>query len=123
MLCIWSEKHGNFHSEYVRTYFEPYRKNTKKISGNFECEKWCGTWTIIFKFRRSKNVLNHPFDYVIGSLHKLGKIDLGWIQFTESNAGYIGDTYYAVWKNWQRMENMTASVIWIIIKNIVPEQD
>ena len=42
----------------------------------------------------AKNVLNHSFDYVIGSVHKLGNMDLGWIQFKESNVRCIGDTYY-----------------------------
>lgn len=84
----------NFHSEYVRTYFEHIEKIQKKYQGILNVKSGVELGQSYLNSGEAKNVLNHPFDYVIGSLHKLGNIDLGWIQFTESNAGYIGDTYY-----------------------------
>ena len=84
----------NFHSEYVRTYFEHIEKIQKKYQGILNVKSGVELGQSYLNSSEAKNVLNHPFDYVIGSLHKLGNIDLGWIQFTESNAGYIGDTYY-----------------------------
>lgn len=84
----------NFNSEYVRTYFEHIEKIQKKYQGILNVKSGMELGQSYLNSGEAKNVLNHPFDYVIGSLHKLGNIDLGWIQFTESNAGYIGDTYY-----------------------------
>ncbi len=41
-------------------------------------------------------VLKCPFDYVIGSVHKLGNVDLAWMNMTEKNQDLIGDSYYAM---------------------------
>ena len=40
-------------------------------------------------------LLARPYDYVIGSVHKLGNVDLTLIRLKESNYDLVGDTYYA----------------------------
>ena len=83
-----------FDSEYVRTYFEHIEKVQKKYQGILNVKSGIELGQSYLNPSEAKNVLNHSFDYVIGSVHKLGNMDLGWIQFKESNVRCIGDTYY-----------------------------
>ena len=39
-------------------------------------------------------LLSRPYDYVLGSVHKLGNVDLSLIRLTENSRDLIGDTYY-----------------------------
>ena len=42
----------------------------------------------------NKTVRRYPFDFVLGSVHKLENIDLTQLIVTEKNARSIGDAYY-----------------------------
>ena len=83
-----------FNERYVEKYFETLEECRKKFEGRLSIKSGMEFGQLDISPECNKMVQRYPFDFVLGSVHKLENIDLTQMIVTEKNARSIGDAYY-----------------------------
>ena len=83
-----------FNERYVEKYFETLEECRKKFEGRLSIKSGMEFGQLDISPECNKTVRRYPFDFVLGSVHKLENIDLTQLIVTEKNARSIGDAYY-----------------------------
>ena len=84
-----------FDFDYLDQYFTELSSCRKQFEGKLSICSGVELGQSQLDEQECREVLKRPFDYVIGSIHKLGNVDLAWMNITEKNMELIGDSYYA----------------------------
>ena len=94
--CYYDGIRGRyFDREYLERYFRELERCREKFDGRLVILSGVELGQSHLDLSEAEMVQNFPFDYILGSVHKLGNVDLGWIRLTERNLQVIADTYYA----------------------------
>ena len=83
-----------FNREYLERYFKELEKNRERFAGKLEIGAGIELGQPHLDMQEALMVTSYPFDYILGSVHKLGNVDLGWIRFTENNRLTLTETYF-----------------------------
>ena len=83
-----------FNEEYVEKYFRTLEECRKKFEGRLSVKSGMEFGQLYISQECNEIVQKYPFDFVLGSVHKLENIDLTNLIVTEKNARSIGDAYY-----------------------------
>lgn len=83
-----------FNREYLEHYFKELEKNRERFTGKLEIGAGIELGQPHLDMQEALMVTSYPFDYILGSVHKLGNADLGWIRFTENNRLTLTETYF-----------------------------
>ena len=83
-----------FNERYVEKYFKTLEECRKKFEGRLSIKSGMEFGQLDISPECNKTVRRYPFDFVLGSVHKLENIDLTQLIVTEKNARSIGDAYY-----------------------------
>ena len=84
-----------FNEKYIENYFRTVEECQKKFEGQLSIKSGMEFGQLYTDPEKcNKIVERYPFDFVLGSVHKLENIDLTHLIVTEKNAESIGDAYY-----------------------------
>lgn len=84
-----------FHEEYLKQYFETVERCRKQFEGKLTVKSGMEFGQLHLEPEKTTEIVeNWPFDFVLGSVHKIENVDLGQITVTKENAEWIGDAYY-----------------------------
>lgn len=84
-----------FQKEYLARYFREVQECEKRFQGRLVIKKGMEFGQLHLGGKEAKEIIeNYPFDYIIGSLHKIGDVDLAKFRITEENAYDIAKGYY-----------------------------
>ena len=84
-----------FHPEYVKHYFSVLAGCRERFEGKLRIYSGLELGQSHLDPETSGWLAREPFDFILGSVHKLGNVDLAWIQLKDTNKDYIAETYYA----------------------------
>ena len=86
----------HFHESYLKLYFQKLSACREQYAGRLTIRAGLELGQSHLGKEEVKKVLSYPFDFILGSVHKLGNVDLSWISFTPKNAGILARTYFAI---------------------------
>ncbi len=94
-------EHGNgtgfFHDDYLDRYFHEIAECEEKFRGKLVVKRGMEFGQLHLGGQRAKEILeSRPYDYIIGSVHKIHNIDLEKLDITEENAWEIARDYYEI---------------------------
>lgn len=92
-------EHGNgkgyFQKEYLERYFRDAAQCEEKFRGSLVIKRGMEFGQLHLGGSQAEEILESlPFDYVIGSVHKIGDVDLEKFEICEENAWTIAKRYY-----------------------------
>lgn len=97
--CYYGGIRGRyFDRDYLKRYFRELEKCRQKYDGRLVIRAGVELGQSHLDNSEAEMVRGFPFDYILGSVHKLGNVDLAWIRLTDINMQGIADTYYAEMK-------------------------
>lgn len=84
-----------FHEDYLKEYFRAIEECQREFQGRLRIRRAMEFGQLHLDVTSSNKVVDsYPFDFVLGSIHKIENVDLGQLTFTKENAEWIGDAYY-----------------------------
>lgn len=84
-----------FHEEYLKHYFETVEQCKKEFEGKLSVKSGMEFGQLHLKPEESSAIVEkYPFDFILGSVHKIENVDLAKVTVTKENAEWIGDAYY-----------------------------
>lgn len=84
-----------FNEAYIEDYFLALKKCQKRFEGQLVVKSGMEFGQLYINPEINNAVVaRYPFDFVLGSVHKLENIDLTQLIITEKNAESVGDAYY-----------------------------
>ncbi len=84
-----------FHEEYIKSYFKELEKCRHLYDGKLLLKGGMEFGQSYLERDTVKRFIkNYPFDYIIGSVHKLNNVDLEKMEYREDNIHDIADRYY-----------------------------
>ncbi|MDO5425300.1 MAG: histidinol-phosphatase HisJ family protein [Eubacteriales bacterium] len=84
-----------FHEEYLKRYFETVGRCREQFAGRLTVKSGMEYGQLhLYPERTADFVKSHPYDFVLGAVHKIENVDLAQITVTKENAEWIGDAYY-----------------------------
>ncbi len=85
----------NYNETYLKKYFETVRRCQKQFEGKLTVKAGMEFGQLHLYPKMTSEIVNsHPYDFVLGSFHKMENVDLSEMILTEHNAEWIGDAYY-----------------------------
>lgn len=92
-------EHGNgngyFHEEYLNRYFREIEECEEKFRSRLLIKRGMEFGQLHLGGKRAADILeSRPFDYIIGSVHKIHDVDLEKMDINEDNAWQIAREYY-----------------------------
>ena len=85
-----------FREEYIRGYFQKLEKCRERFAGRLTIRAGLELGQSHLNKEEVRMVSSYPFDFILGSVHKLGNVDLSWITFTPKNAEMLARTYFSM---------------------------
>lgn len=86
---------GYFTKEYLERYFREIAKCEEKFRGKLVIKRGMEFGQLHLGGNQAKEILESwPFDYIIGSVHKIGDVDLEQFEINEENAWQVAKGYY-----------------------------
>ena len=93
--CYYAGIRGRyFDREYLIRYFKRLEECRNRFEGRLMIHAGVELGQSHLDKAEAEMVSGFPFDLILGSVHKLGNVDLTWICLTERNVRGIADTYY-----------------------------
>lgn len=92
-------EHGNgkgyFKESYLERYFKEAQECEEMFAGRLTIKRGMEFGQLHLGGQKAQEIIDrYPFDYIIGSLHKIGDIDLEKFEITQENAHEIAKKYY-----------------------------
>lgn len=95
-----------FDRAYLDAYFEKLAVCRERFAGALTIKAGLELGQSQVNPKEAQMAASYPFDFILGSVHKLGNTDLGWITLTPKNADQLARTYFAM------MEELAAEGIY-----------
>lgn len=84
-----------FNKSYIEKYFAELERCREMFQGQITIKSGMEFGQLHLEPERADRVIKSwPFDYLIGSIHKIDNVDLSQMAFTSGTAREIGDAYY-----------------------------
>ena len=85
----------HFHEEYLRQYWRSLERCREKFEGQLVIRQGLEIGQMhLCPEKALKIICAYPFDFIIGSLHKIENIDVSQMEYTEKTMPRIAEAYY-----------------------------
>ena len=84
-----------FHEEYLKMYWDSLERCRERFAGQLTIKSGMEFGQLHLTREEAFNIIrNHPFDYLIGSVHKIENVDVSKMEYTDVTVPQITESYY-----------------------------
>lgn len=84
-----------FHEEYLKMYWDSLERCRERFAGQLTIKSGMEFGQLHLAREEAFNIIrNYPFDYLIGSVHKIENVDVSKMDYTDVTVPQITESYY-----------------------------